>query len=68
MEVDVCTVCAKKLAIQFLTVDECAEVLTVSKMTVYRLMEKGDLKGVRIGRQFRIKASDFDEYLKRIAA
>jgi len=51
-----------------MTVAEAARILTVSKMTVYRLIDEGHLKGVRIGRQFRIQTADFDAYRERIAA
>lgn len=67
MEITICAVCAKKNAPQFLSVDEVAEVLCVSKMTVYRLIENGLLKGSRIGRQIRIKAADFDDYVKHVS-
>lgn len=39
---------------KFLTVAEVAEVLRMSKMTIYRLINSGELEAVRIGRSFRI--------------
>lgn len=68
MELNICAVCARKNAPQYLTVDDVAEVLCVSKMTVYRLIEKGLLKAARIGRQIRIKSADFDDYVRHVAA
>jgi len=40
--------------VRFLTVQEVAEVMRVSNMTVYRLVHSGDMPAVRFGRSFRI--------------
>ena len=48
---------------QFMTVGEVASVLRVSSMTVYRLINAGELPAVRIGRSFRLRAEDLDRYL-----
>jgi excisionase family DNA binding protein len=48
---------------QFLTVQEVAELLRVSSMTVYRLIKGGELPAVRVGRSFRVSAHDVDVYL-----
>jgi excisionase family DNA binding protein len=45
-------------------VSEVAQVLRVSKMTVYRLIRQGDLPAVRIGRGFRIREDDVHRYLE----
>ena len=50
---------------KLLTVEEVAEVLRVSKMTVYRLAEKGELPSVRVGRSIRIVEDGLDMYLRR---
>ena len=50
---------------KLLTVEEVAEVLRVSKMTVYRLAEKGELPSVRVGRSIRIVEDGLDMYLSR---
>lgn len=50
--------------VKFLTVAEVAEMMRVSKMTVYRLVHNGDLPAVRVGRSFRVSEKDVDEYLK----
>ena len=39
---------------KFLTVAEVAEIMRVSKMTVYRLVHSGELPAVRVGRSFRV--------------
>ena len=48
---------------RFMTVGEVASVLRVSNMTVYRLINSGELPAVRIGRSFRVRSEDFDRYL-----
>lgn len=46
-----------------LTVAEVASELRVSTMTVYRLINAGDLPAFRIGKNYRIKRADLDAYL-----
>jgi excisionase family DNA binding protein len=50
---------------KFLTVAEVAAMMRVSKMTVYRLVHGGDLPAVRVGRSFRVREEDADEYLRK---
>lgn len=45
-----------------LTVAEAAKRLAVAPNTVYRLVERGQLKHHRIGRTIRILPADIDEY------
>ncbi|WP_253202129.1 helix-turn-helix domain-containing protein [Subtercola sp. PAMC28395] len=40
--------------VRFLTVAEVADMMRVSKMTVYRLVHSGDLPAIRFGRSFRV--------------
>ena len=49
--------------VRFLTVGEVARTLRVSTMTVYRLINAGQLPAVRIGRSFRLREEDLDRYL-----
>ena len=49
---------------RFLTVAEVAELMRVSKMTVYRLVHSGDLSAVRVGRSFRVPEHAVHEYLR----
>jgi excisionase family DNA binding protein len=42
---------------QFLTVAEVADMMRVSRMTVYRLVHSGDLPAIRFGRSFRVPES-----------
>ena len=48
---------------RFMTVGEVASVLRVSSMTVYRLINAGELPAVRIGRSLRVRSEDLDRYL-----
>lgn len=50
--------------VRFLTVAEVAEVMRVSKMTVYRMVHSGDLPAVRVGRSFRVPEQAVQDYLK----
>lgn len=44
------------------TTEEIADLLKVSKLTVYDLIKKGELRAYRVGRQMRIDASDLEDY------
>ena len=50
---------------KFLTVAEVATMMRVSKMTVYRLVHSGELPAVRVGRSFRVREDDVNEYLRK---
>lgn len=54
--------------VRFLTVAEVAEMMRVSKMTVYRLVHSGDLPAVRFGRSFRVPETAVVEALKNHVA
>ncbi len=47
------------------TTEEIADLLKVSKLTVYDLIKKGDLRAYRVGRQMRIDAEDLEAYKER---
>lgn len=49
--------------IRFMTVSEVATSLRVSTMTVYRLINGGDLPAARIGRSFRVRTEDLESFL-----
>jgi excisionase family DNA binding protein len=55
----------ESLAEQFLTVGEVAKHLRVSNMTVYRLVNSGQLAAVRVGRGYRIRTDDVRKYLEQ---
>jgi excisionase family DNA binding protein len=54
---------APEVTSAFVTVGEVARQLRVSNMTVYRLINAGELPAVRIGRSYRLRADDVDAYL-----
>lgn len=47
------------------TIEEVAQLLKVSKLTVYDLVKKGELPVFKVGRQMRLAASDFEAYIAR---
>lgn len=48
---------------QFLTVTEVAQVMRVSKMTVYRLIHAGELPAIRVGKSFRVPQGAVEQLL-----
>lgn len=48
---------------QLLTAAEVADQLRVSTMTVYRLIRRGELPAVRVGRNYRVRSTDLHDYL-----
>lgn len=49
----------------FYTPEELSEKLKVNKMTIYRLLTKGELPYHQIGKLKRIRREDFEEYLQK---
>jgi excisionase family DNA binding protein len=49
---------------RLLTVNEVADLLRVSRMTVYRLIKQGEMAALRVGRNFRLREEDVHSYLK----
>lgn len=48
-----------------LTVDEVASLLHVHRITVYRLLEQGKIRGLRIGRIWRFDPNEIDALMQR---
>lgn len=48
---------------QMLSVDDVARLLAVSKMTVYRLINRYELPAYRFGRVYRVRVDDFEAYV-----
>ena len=42
---------------RFMTVTEVADIMRVSKMTVYRLIHSGEMPAIRVGKSFRVPES-----------
>ena len=49
---------------RLLTVAEVATLMRVSRMTVYRLIRRGQLKAIRVGRNYRVRENDLELYLE----
>ncbi|HLQ72795.1 MAG TPA: helix-turn-helix transcriptional regulator [Bacillota bacterium] len=47
------------------TTEEIAQLLKVSKLTIYDLIKKGELRAYRVGRQMRIDAVDLEAYKRK---
>lgn len=54
---------ADNQAPRFLTVAEVADLIRVSKMTVYRMVHAGEIPAVRVGRSFRVPQAAVEELL-----
>jgi excisionase family DNA binding protein len=52
------------LDVKWLTVAEVASTMRVSKVTVYRMCNDGELPTARFGTLYRIPETDFIDYLK----
>jgi excisionase family DNA binding protein len=50
---------------QFMTTGEAIAYLRVNARTLYRFIQTGDLPAVRIGRQWRIRRNEFEDWLER---
>lgn len=48
---------------QFFTVAEVAEITRVSRMTIYRMVNSGQLPAVRVGSSYRVPRSALDQLL-----
>ena len=51
---------------RLLTIEQVAERLAVARRTVFRLIEKGDIRAVKIGRLTRIRESDLERYIAQL--
>jgi excisionase family DNA binding protein len=49
----------------FLTTEEVLGYLKVNPRTIYRLIRSGDLPAIRIGRQWRFRRSDLNDWIDR---
>lgn len=48
---------------RFLTTEQVANILQVHPFTILKFLKQGKLKGVKLGRVYRIKESDVHEFL-----
>ena len=50
---------------RFLTPQEVAELLRVSSASIHRLMRRGELPAVRVGRAWRVEEAELQRWLRR---
>lgn len=50
---------------KLLTIKEVAERLAVSEPTIYRLINRGELPTVKIGRALRFDEADIEAYIRK---
>ncbi|MEA1963655.1 MAG: helix-turn-helix domain-containing protein [Candidatus Aerophobetes bacterium] len=55
----------KRVLPQTFTVQEVAEHLKVTEITIYRLLKKGEIVGYKVGDSWRIDEKDLKAYIKR---
>ena len=53
----------EKVLPSFLTTEEVLGCLKVTPRTIYRLIREGDLPAVRVGRQWRFRREDLENWL-----
>lgn len=49
----------------FYTPEEMSKLLKVSKITIYKLFNRGELTGCRVGHSIRTDGSDLEVYIRR---
>ena len=50
--------------VELLTVAEVATLMRLSKMTIYRLIDSGQLPAIRVGRSLRIPKTSVESFLR----
>lgn len=55
---------AQQKAPRFVTVAEVAELMRVSKMTVYRMIHSGELPALRVGKSLRVPEAAVQQLLE----
>ena len=50
---------------ELMTVQELAYYLRVTKKTIYRLLRRGDIPAIKVGKQWRFDKAAIDEWLQR---
>lgn len=51
---------------EFYTAQDLADKLDVNIMTIYRYIKAGRLKAYKIGKEFRIDSTEFEEFLNSV--
>lgn len=61
----------KKLTSKFdypeiMTVSQVAEYFQISEMTTYKLVQQGSIPGFKLGRHWRVKRDDLDDFIEKL--
>ncbi|MDQ0258071.1 excisionase family DNA binding protein [Evansella vedderi] len=51
---------------EIMTVSQVAEYLQLSEMTTYKLVQEGKIPAFKIGRHWRVKKDDLNEFIERL--
>lgn len=57
-----------KTGVEWMSVEECADILNVGKMTMYREIERKNIRAIRVGRSVRIHRGELEDYIRKAAA
>lgn len=49
--------------LQLYTVEEIANILKVTQRTIYNFIKCGDLKAIKVGKYWRVKHDDLEQFL-----
>lgn len=55
----------KSMEEKYYSIEEVAQMLKVAYLTVYRWIQAGKLEAVKANKQYRIKQSQLDDFLKK---
>ena len=50
---------------ELLDVKQVRDILHLSERTIFRLIQRKELKGFKVGREWRFEQSDIDNYIER---
>jgi len=50
---------------KLMTLSQLAEYLQLGKSTVYKMVQKGEIPGIKIANQWRFKKEDIDKWLNK---
>jgi len=51
---------------EIMTVNEVAAYLKISEVTTYKLVQQGKIPAFKIGRHWRVKRIDLDEFIEKL--
>lgn len=49
---------------KFITVKEAADILRLNIITVYEYIKRGELKALKLGRNYRVEVREFNRFVK----